>query len=142
MRKYNEHLVIKKLIDRITKTTAPINNSFKYYHYQVEQRSNNLLYTDVSIMDYETGEEKYSFSFDFMLKELCLTSYKDIEVRDTIIKAFKDYYYGYKFTVIDEALDNEINDLKNTLSLYTSDQEEYGILLKEIEDLKKERDNL
>lgn len=142
MRKYNEHLVIKKLTDRITKSTSPINNSFKYYNFQVEQRSNTICYTDVSIIDYETGEELYSFSFDFILKELCFYSYKDVEVRNTIIKSFKDNYYGHKFVVIDEVLVDNIRSLKNTLSLYTPEQEEYEILSKEIEDLKKECDNL
>nr|UWD58288.1 MAG: hypothetical protein [Bacteriophage sp.] len=44
--------------------------------------------------------------------------------------------------MIDEVLVDNIRSLKNTLSLYTPEQEEYEILSKEIEDLKKECDNL
>lgn len=48
-------------------------------------------------------------------------------------------------SITDESLNEEIKDLENTLYLYRPDffdKEEYENMLKNLEDLKKERENL
>lgn len=136
---------IKRLINKITKNDAPLNDSFYYYNYKILQYSGTVDYTDVTIMDYEGDKVICTFTFDFLTKELNFEDYKTVEIRNVIIKAFKEYYEGVKLNITDELLDEEIKDLKNTLTLYNSDlftKEEYEEMLKQLEDLKKERDNL
>lgn len=136
---------IKKLINKITKSDSPLNNSFYYYNYKVLQYSGTVDYTDVTIMDYEGSNEICSFTFDFLTKDLNFENYKFVEVRNAIIEAFKECYEGVKLNITDEVLDECIKDLENTFHLYSPDffdKEEYEKMLKELEDLKKERDNL
>lgn len=136
---------IKRLINKITKSDSPLNNSFYYYNYKVLQYSGTVDYTDITIMDYEGNEAICDFNFDFLLKELNFESYKTVEIRNVIIEAFKECYEGVKLSITDESLNEEIKDLENTLYLYRPDffdKEEYENMLKNLEDLKKERENL
>lgn len=86
-----------------------------------------------------------SFSFDFQTKELNFENYKTVDIRNAIIEAFKEYYEGVKLSITDELLDEEIKELENTFASYSPDsfdKEEYEEMLKQLEDLKKERNNL
>lgn len=145
MKRNKKFSSIKKLINKITKSNAPLNNSFSYYNYTVEQYSSTVDYTDVTIMDYEGNKVICSFTFDFLVKELNFEEYKAVEIRNVIIEAFKECYEGVKLSITDESLNEEIKELENTFASYSPDffdEEEYKKMLKNLEDLKKERENL
>lgn len=121
MKQNKKYRALKRLIGKITKSNAPLNNSFSYYNYTVGQYSGTCDYTDVTIVDFK-GCTECSFSFDFQTKELNFENYKTVDIRNAIIEAFKEYYEGVKLSITDELLDEE--------------------MLKQLEDLKKERNNL
>lgn len=144
MKQNKKYRALKRLIGKITKSNAPLNNSFSYYNYTVGQYSGTCDYTDVTIVDFKRGTE-CSFSFDFQTKELNFENYKTVDIRNAIIEAFKEYYEGVKLSITDELLDEEIKELENTFASYSPnsfDKEEYEEMLKQLEDLKKERNNL
>lgn len=144
MKQNKKYRALKRLIDKITKSNAPLNNSFSYYNYTVGQYSGTCDYTDVTIVDFK-GCTECSFSFDFQTKELNFENYKTVDIRNAIIEAFKEYYEGVKLSITDELLDEEIKELENTFASYSPDffdKEEYEEMLKQLEDLKKERNNL
>lgn len=145
MKRNKEFSSIKRLINKITKSDSPLNKSFYYYKYKILQYSGTVDYTDITIMDYEGNKVICSFTFDFLLKELNFEEYKTVEIRNVIIEAFKECYEGVKLSITDESLNEEIKDLENTFASYSSnffDEEEYKNMLKNLEDLKKERENL
>lgn len=145
MKRNKEFSSIKRLINKITKSDSPLNNSFYYYKYKILQYSGTVDYTDITIMDYEGNKVICSFTFDFLLKELNFEEYKTVEIRNVIIEAFKECYEGVKLSITDESLNEEIKDLENTFASYSPnffDEEEYKNMLKNLEDLKKERENL
>lgn len=145
MKQNKKYRALKRLIDKITKSDSPLNNSFYYYKYKILQYSGTVDYTDVTIMDYEGNKVICAFTFDFLTKELNFEDYKTVEIRNVIIEAFKEYYEGVKLSITDELLDEEIKELENTFASYSPDyfdKEEYEKMLKQLEDLKKERDNL
>lgn len=144
MKQNKKYRALKRLIDKITKSNAPLNNSFSYYNYTVRQYSGTCDYTDVTIVNFKECTE-CSFTFDFLTKELNFEDYKTVEIRNVIIEAFKEYYEDVKLSITDELLDEEIKELENTFASYSPDyfdKEEYEKMLKQLEDLKKERDNL
>ena len=144
MKQNKKYRALKRLIGKITKSNAPLNNSFSYYNYTVGQYSGTCDYTDVTIVDFK-GCTECSFSFDFQTKELNFENYKTVDIRNAIIEAFKEYYEGVKLSITDELLDEEIKELENTFVSYSPDsfdKEEYEEMLKQLEDLKKERNNL
>lgn len=112
MKRNKEFSSIKRLINKITKSDAPLNNSFYYYKYKILQYSGTVDYTDVTIMDYEGNKVICSFTFDFLIKELNFEEYKTVEIRNVIIEAFKECYEGVKLSITDESLNEEIKDLK------------------------------
>lgn len=139
-----KYRALKRLINKITKSNAPLNNSFSYYNYTVGQYSGTCDYTDVTIADFKNRTE-CSFTFDFLTKELNFEEYKSVEIRNAIIEAFKECYEDVRLYITDELLDEEIKELENTFASYNPDffdAEEYKKMLKEFEDLKKERDDL
>ena len=139
-----KYRALKRLINKITKSNAPLNNSFSYYNYTVGQYSGTCDYTDVTIADFKNRTE-CSFTFDFLTKELNSEEYKSVEIRNAIIEAFKECYEDVRLYITDELLDEEIKELENTFASYSPDffdAEEYKKMLKEFEDLKKERDDL
>lgn len=139
-----KYWALKRLINKITKSNAPLNNSFSYYNYTVGQYSGTCDYTDVTIADFKNSTE-CSFTFDFLTKELNFESYKTVEIRNAIIEAFKECYEDVRLYITDELLDEEIKELENTFASYSPDffdAEEYKKMLKEFEDLKKEQDDL
>lgn len=139
-----KYRAFKRLINKITKSNAPLNNSFSYYNYTVGQYSGTCDYTDVTIADFKNSTE-CSFTFDFLTKELNFESYKTVEIRNAIIEAFKECYEDVRLYITDELLDEEIKELENTFASYSPDffdAEEYKKMLKEFEDLKKEQDDL
>lgn len=145
MKRNKKFSSIKRLINKITKSDSPLNNSFYYYNYKVLQYSGTVDYTDITIMDYEGNEVICTFTFDFLTKELNFEEYKPVEIRNVIIEAFKEYYEGVKLSITDELLDEEIKEWEHFISSYNSDlftKEEYEEMLKQLENLKKERDNL
>lgn len=144
MKQNKKYRALKRLIGKITKSNAPLNNSFSYYNYTVGQYSVTCDYTDVTIVDFKECTE-CSFTFDFQTKELNFENYKTVDIRNAIIEAFKEYYEGVKLSITDELLDEEIKELENTFASYSPDsfdKEEYEEMLKQLEDLKKERNNL
>lgn len=144
MKQNKKYRALKRLIGKITKSNAPLNNSFSYYNYTVGQYSGTCDYTDVTIVDFKRCTE-CSFIFDFQTKELNFENYKTVDIRNAIIEAFKEYYEGVKLSITDELLDEEIKELENTFASYSPDsfdKEEYEEMLKQLEDLKKERNNL
>ena len=139
-----KYRALKRLINKITKSNAPLNNSFSYYNYTVGQYSGTCDYTDVTIADFKNRTE-CSFTFDFLTKELNFEEYKSVEFRNAIIEAFKECYEDVRLYITDELLDEEIKELENTFASYSPDffdAEEYKKMLKEFEDLKKEQDDL
>lgn len=105
---------IKRLVNKITQSNAPLNNSFEYYGYQVEQYSGTVDYTSVTIFDKgrwrrELGE----FDFDFWTKELHFCSYIDDDFRMAVVKAFVEYY------------DDDVNVSDDTLDERRKEYQEY-----------------
>lgn len=74
-KKYNW---LTRLIDKITKTDCPNNNSFIYYNHRVDLMSGTVDYVDVHISDMDYSNQK-SFTFDYWTKELCFTSYDNYD---------------------------------------------------------------
>lgn len=145
MKRNKKYRALKRLINKITKSDSPLNNSFYYYKYKILQYSGTVDYTDITIMDYEGNKVICSFTFDFLTKELNFEEYKTVEIRNVIIETFKECYEGVKLSITDESLNEEIKDLENTFASYSPDffdEEEYKNMLKILEDLKKERENL
>lgn len=139
-----KYQALKRLIDKITKSNAPLNNSFSYYNYTVGQYSGTCDYTDVTIVDFKNRTE-CTFTFDFSTKELNFENYKTVEIRNAIIEAFKECYEDVRLYITDELLDEEIKELENTFASYSPDffvEEEYNKMLKEYEELKKEQEYL
>lgn len=144
MKKNKKYRSLKRLIDKITKSNAPLNNSFSYYNYTVGQYSGTCDYTDVTIVDFKNRTE-CTFTFDFSTKELNFENYKTVEIRNAIIEAFKECYEDVRLYITDELLDEEIKELENTFASYSPDffvEEEYNKMLKEYEELKKEQEYL
>ena len=105
---------IKRLVNKITQSNAPLNNSFEYYGYQVEQYSGTVDYTSVTIFDKgrwrrELGE----FDFDFWTKELHFCSYIDDDFRMAVVKVFVEYY------------DDDVNVSDDTLDERRKEYQEY-----------------
>lgn len=145
MKRNKKYRALKKLINKITKSDSSLNNSFYYYKHKILQYSGTVDYTDITIMDYEGNKVICSFTFDFLLKELNFEEYKTVEIRNVIIEAFKECYEGIKLSITDESLNEEIKEWEHFISLYSPDffdKEEYENMLKNLEDLKKERENL
>lgn len=145
MKRNKKYRALKRLINKITKSDSPLNNSFYYYKYKILQYSGTVDYTDVTIMDYEGNKVICSFTFDFLVKELNFEEYKTVEIRNVIIEAFKECYEDVRLYITDELLNEEIKELENTFASYSPDffdAEEYENMLKNLEDLKKERENL
>lgn len=69
MKQNKKYRALKRLIGKITKSNAPLNNSFSYYNYTVGQYSGTCDYTDVTIVDFK-GCTECSFSFDFQTDEI------------------------------------------------------------------------
>lgn len=89
----NKYWWVRKLVDKITKTGAPLNNHFYYYDYEVYQMSGTVDYTAVTISTkYHPCQQIVDFSFDFWTKELHFVSYIDENIRISIIKAFTEFY--------------------------------------------------
>ena len=122
---------VKKLVNKITKADAPLNNSFEYYGYGVEQLSGTPDYTSVDIFDKGTWRnELVRFSFDFMTRKLHFFSYADNEIRMAFVKAFVLYYNSVN--VSDELL----KDRRLEYQWYLDNSEEYDEDV--LEDAKKE----
>lgn len=85
---------IKKLINRITKTSQPNNDNFIYYGNEVTLQSGTPDYVVVSVKTEK--ENVLEFDFDFLTKELNITFADTDETLDTIIKSFKELYNGIK----------------------------------------------
>ena len=84
---------VRRLVDKITKTVSPLNNSFEYYGYHIEQSSGTVDYTCVCIYDKGNWRNTLAeFDFDFWTKELHFTSYVDDDLRMAIVKAFVEFY--------------------------------------------------
>lgn len=85
---------IKKLINRVTKTSQPNNDNFTYYGNEVTLQSGTPDYVVVSVKTEK--ENVLEFDFDFLTKELNITFANTDETLDTIIKSFKELYNGIK----------------------------------------------
>lgn len=85
---------IKKLINRVTKTSQPNNDNFIYYGNEVTLQSGTPDYVVVSVKTEK--ENVLEFDFDFLTKELNITFADTDETLDTIIKSFKELYNGIK----------------------------------------------
>lgn len=122
---------VKRLVNKITKSDAPLNNSFEYYGYTVEQLSGTRDYTSVEILDKGTWRDNLTdFSFDFLTKKLHFISYIDNDMRMAVVKAFVEYYD--KVNVSDESL----KDRRMEYQWYLDNSEEYDEDV--LEDAKKE----
>lgn len=129
----NKYWWIKKLVNKITKTSSPLNNGFTYYGYNVEQSSGMRDFTSVVITD---SKHNYvaDFGFDFWTDELIFYNYIDYEIRNKIVKAFADIY-------------NSINVIDNTLTDITIECHEYidnpDLYVEEaVEEAKKELETI
>lgn len=92
-----------RLIDKITNKDCSNNNAFTFYGREVVLQSGTSDYMDVTIHD---RDGQICFSFDFWIKELCLTSYADYDQRDAIINAFRSFYRSMTVE-LDEPWDEE-----------------------------------
>ena len=85
---------IKKLINRITKTTQPNNDSFTYYSYNVTLQSGTPDYVVVSVKTEDANVME--FDFDFQIKKLGITFVDTDETLCAIINSFKELYSDVK----------------------------------------------
>ncbi len=94
---------IDRLVDKITKTEAPLNNEFDYYGRRIIQSSGTPDYTAVTIWD---DNSRYgdlaSFSFGFLTKNLHFEGYENDDIREAIVMAFVKLYD--KICVSDELM--------------------------------------
>jgi hypothetical protein len=105
---------VKRLVNKITKSNAPLNNSFEYYGYQVEQYSGTVDYTSVTIFDKgRWRRELVEFDFDFWTKKLHFCSYIDDDFRMAVVKAFVEYYDDVN--VSDDTLDERRKEYQEYL---------------------------
>ena len=81
MKKYQ----IKKLVNKITKSTFNLNSSFNYYGYNINCTCNTI---DIAVVDIDPYNR---FTFDFWTKELNVSSI-DTSMKTELINAFKEYY--------------------------------------------------
>ncbi|MBP5457834.1 MAG: hypothetical protein J6Y37_15190 [Paludibacteraceae bacterium] len=115
-----QYKMIKRLVDRITRSDAPLNNFFTYYGYKVYQYSGQKDYTSVTVRDADDKETLADFSFDFLTFDLVLEGYADDGVRMALVEAFADIYSP--ITVTDYLLDDRIKEINKVLDL---PEEEY-----------------
>lgn len=90
---------IKRLIDRITRTSQSNNDYFTYYGNEVSLQSGTPDYVVVSVKT--ENANVMEFDFDFLTKELNITFADTDETLDTIVNAFKEIY-GKGITVLEE----------------------------------------
>lgn len=86
---------LNRLVDKITKSDAPLNNNFEYYGFQVCQTSGTIDYSVVTIFEnyMDPGHrELVDFSFDFRTWRLHFEHYCDLEIRQAVIDAFLRHY--------------------------------------------------
>lgn len=95
MKQNKKYRALKRLIGKITKSNAPLNNSFSYYNYTVGQYSGTCDYTDVTIVDFK-GCTECSFSFDFQTKELNFENYKTVDINSDLIDSENNWVYFVK----------------------------------------------
>lgn len=104
---------LNRLVDKITKADAPLNNSFDYYGFHVNQSSGTPNYTAVVIFEnYMSSErsEMVYFSFDFSTKNLHFVDYKNLEIRQSVIDAFLLCYNEVRIS--DDILKSRMNKLE------------------------------
>lgn len=116
MAKKKSYKWLYRLIDKITKSDQPNNDSFVYYGHLVTLQSGTRGYVNVYITDMYYNHQK-EFDFDFWTKELGFVSYESYDERDAIIRAFRRIY-GKRCVSIgyDEPWDEERNDLEPLLN--------------------------
>lgn len=90
---------IKRLIDRITRTSQSNNDYFTYYGNEVTLQSGTPDYVVVSVKT--ENANVMEFDFDYLTKELNITFADTDETLDTIVGAFKEIY-GKSITVLEE----------------------------------------
>lgn len=90
---------IKRLIDRITRTSQSNNDYFTYYGNEVSLQSGTPDYVVVSVKT--ENANVMEFDFDFLTKELNITFADTDETLDIIVNAFKEIY-GKGITVLEE----------------------------------------
>lgn len=91
MAKKKSYKWLSRLIDKITKSDQPNNDSFVYYGHLVSLQSGTRDFVDVYISDMDYRNQ-WHFSFDFWTKELDFFGYGDWDGRDAIIQAFRRIY--------------------------------------------------
>ena len=88
---------IKKLINRVTKTSQPNNDNFTYYGNEVTLQSGTPDYVVVSVKTEK--ENVLEFDFDFLTKELIITFADTDETLNAILETFNNIYTGVKSTI-------------------------------------------
>lgn len=81
---------IKKIVERITRSDAPLNDSFGVNHHKIDCQSGMIDFVCVTI------DNSHYFSFDFWTKELCRNN--ACRYWEDIIQAFKEIYGNIKVT--------------------------------------------
>lgn len=81
---------IEKMVERITRSDAPLNNSFRIDRHKIDCQSGMSDYMDVTI------DNSHKFSFDFLTKELCRV--RDCKYWEYIILSLRDIYGNIKVT--------------------------------------------
>ena len=136
---YNEYY-IRKMLERVTESDAPLNNSFELYNMAVTQTSGTKDYTAVSVVHKSNSNIRMAdFDFDFFTKELHFESYCDFGIRNFIILDLADIY-GHIY-VTDEQLENDIKELEEFLSTANPDDYSDGYIKeqnKELDILKRQ----
>lgn len=98
---------LPRLLDKITNTNTSNNCEFDYYGYHITMLSGTIDYTDVTIQN----KDKHTilqFTLDFLIKECVLENYEDYDLRDSLVNALNELYYGtMRFS--DPTLEEELN---------------------------------
>lgn len=129
MEKKKSYKWVKRLINKITKDDAPLNNHFEYYGYTIMQGSGTRDFTDVTILD-KKNHSIAEFDYDFLTEELIFSSYCDDEIRMAILKGFLECYNAIRVS------DETLKERREEYEEYVFNPDEY--IEEAVEKAKKE----
>ena len=98
---------IRRLVERITRSSQSLNDSFDYYKRQVTLQSGmrDLMVVIVTETDDRLFGSQLCFDLDFDLSELNIEATQCRKMTNRLIEAFRELYSGVKVTYAPDYLD-------------------------------------
>lgn len=98
---------IRRLVERITRSSQSLNDSFDYYKRQVTLQSGTRDFMAVTVT--ETDDRLFGsqlcFDYDFDLRILNIEATQCRKMTNRLVEAFKDIYSGVKVSYAPDYLD-------------------------------------